>query len=96
MALALVGALAVCVVAGVWTYLALTGQVASESGSMNVYSNSVTIPAIVEMLSFLAGLVLLALFGALALTGGKAAPSDDPASCEIVAPAYGECTVPAP
>ena len=86
-------ALGVSIVAGVWTYLAMTGSVAAKTGSMDVYSTAVRIPAAIQMLSFLVGLVLLATFGVVALRspGKPAAPEGE---CRIVAPASGQCTLP--
>jgi len=47
---------------GIWTLLALTGSTA-ENGDESINDLSIRIPAIVQMLAFLAGVALFVVFG---------------------------------
>lgn len=52
----------VSMVFGIWTLLALTGSTA-ENGDESINDLSIRIPAIVQMLAFLAGVALFVVFG---------------------------------
>lgn len=63
------GLLLFSIVAGIWTLMALTGnlqQLGPNSQPPSIRTRNVTFPAIVQILSFLFGMLLVILFGALA------------------------------
>ncbi|WP_116996357.1 hypothetical protein [Desertimonas flava] len=86
--------LALAILAGVAAYLSLTGVVGKADEALDIYSGSVTGKAGIQMGAFALGLVSLAVFGVLALTGPSPAADDPTGSCTIEAPATGTCTLP--
>ena len=58
------------VFAGVWTLLALTGtlEALDDSGLVSIRGRNVTLPSMMQIVSFLLGLLLTVLFGVLAVT----------------------------
>jgi hypothetical protein len=60
-------ALLISVVFGIWTIMALTGNLGRGPKDANVYTVNVRIPAGLQILSFLVGLVLTVVFAAKAI-----------------------------
>lgn len=84
-------AFVVAIVCGVYALYACAG-VSRDVGSLAA-APVVRVAALIQFYSFVAGLVLLAIFGA-ATVFGAGPGAETPGSCAIVAPAVGECTVP--
>lgn len=63
------GAYLLSVFGGLWTLLALTGTLEAEDDSVpvSIRGINVTLPAAIQILSFLVGLVLTVIFGVLAV-----------------------------
>lgn len=59
------GALLLSVFFGLWCLLALTGTLAD--GGTSIRSRNITIPSILQILTFVGGLVLTVVFGVLAI-----------------------------
>lgn len=60
------GAFFFSIVCGCWTLLALTGSL-TDADHGDIFSTNITIPSAIQIISFLIGLVLTVVFGALAL-----------------------------
>lgn len=84
--------LAVAVVFGVLSLLSITGQLGTYNQDPDVYANPIKAMAAIQMISFGLALVLVVVFGIFGLTGAQPPPSSK-ASCTIVAPATGNCSV---